>query len=154
MVRLLAASAVAALAAAGCVDQSKCHMPSDWKPCEGQTAQAGASGSPPMIVQLSLPTCAYLDSPVVTGTLRADDPDADQQVLKATLYTGQRNSEAEVQLDAADLSGNEWSGTVAVAVQGSMGGMLMEGSSDVIMKVTDRAGGQSAPFCNSIAIVR
>ena len=30
----------------------------------------------------------------------------------------------------------------------------MEGSDDVRMKVTDLAGGQSVPFCNSIAIVR
>jgi hypothetical protein len=153
MVRLLVASAVV-LVAAGCVDQSKCHMPSDWKPCAGQTAQPGASGTPPMIVQLSLPTCAYLDSPLVTGTLRVDDPDADQQVLKATFFTGARNNEDELQLDDAGRSGNEWSGNLSVVLQGAMGGMLMEGSDDVVMKVTDRAGGQSAPFCNSIAIVR
>jgi hypothetical protein len=152
-VRLFAASAVL-VAAAGCVDQSKCHTPSDWKPCEGQTAQPGASGLPPMIVQLSLPTCAYLDSPTVTGTLRVDDPDADQQVLKATFYTGMRNNEDELQLDDAERSGNEWSGSFSVVLQGAGGAMLMEGSDDVIMKVTDRAGGQSAPFCNSIAIVR
>jgi hypothetical protein len=153
MVRLFAAS-VLAFAAGGCVDTSKCHTPTDWKPCAGQTAQAGASGSPPMIVQLSLPTCAYLDTPLVTGTLRVDDPDADQQVVKATFFTGMRNNENELELDDAGRSGNEWSGNFSVVLQGGGGGMLMEGSDDVVIKVTDRAGAQSAPFCNSIAIVR
>ena len=153
MVRLFAASAVL-FAAAGCVDQSKCHMPSDWKPCAGQTAQQGASGSPPQILQLTLPTCAYLDSPLVTGTLRVTDPDADQQVLKATFFSGMRNNEAEEPLVDANRSGAEWSGDFGVVLQGPNGGMLAEGSVDVIMKVSDRAGAQSAPFCNSIAVVR
>ena len=152
MVRLLAASLVA-LAAAGCVD-SKCHMPSDWKPCPGEPAQPGASGTPPTIVQLSLPTCAPISAPLVTGTLRVSDPDGDAQVLKATFFTGMRNNEAEVQLDDAERSGGDWSGSFGIIIQGSGGSMLTEGSDDVVMKVTDRAGGQSVPFCNSIAIVR
>jgi len=44
--------------AAGCVDTSKCHAPVDWKPCAGESAEPGSSGSPPSIVQLTLPTCA------------------------------------------------------------------------------------------------
>lgn len=153
MVRLLVCS-LAAFAVAGCVDANKCKMPVDWKPCPGQPAQAGASGSPPSIVELSLPTCATLDAPTVTGSLHVTDPDGDAQVLKATFYTGMRNNEAEVQLDDASRTGNDWSGSFGLALAGANGGMLMEGSDDVVMKVTDRAGAQSVPFCNSIALIR
>ncbi|HEX6836697.1 MAG TPA: hypothetical protein VF334_09000 [Polyangia bacterium] len=153
MVRLLVCS-WAALALAGCVDTKQCHMAVDWKPCPGQAAQAGASGSPPSIVELSLPTCAFVDAPQVTGSLRVTDPDGDAQVVKATLYVGMRNSEDELVLDDAGRNGNDWSGDLSVALQGSGGGMVMEGSDDVVMKVTDRAGAQSVPFCNTIALVR
>jgi hypothetical protein len=152
MVRLLAASFVAL--AAGCVDTAKCHMPTDWKPCAGETAQPGASGTPPTIVELSLPTCAALASPLIMGTLRVSDPDGDAQVLKATFFTGMRNNEDELQLDDSGRNGNEWSGNFSVVLQGPGGGMLMEGSDDVVMKVTDRAGAQSVPMCSSVAIVR
>jgi hypothetical protein len=149
-----AACIVIVVLGCGCVDTSKCHAPSDWKPCAGESAQPGASGTPPSIIELSLPTCAYVDSPTVMGTLRVTDPDGDAQVLKATFYTGMRNNEDELELDDAERSGNEWSGPFAVVLQGAAGGMLMEGSDDVRMKVTDRAGGQSVPFCNAIALVR
>lgn len=129
-------------------------MPVEWKPCPGESAEPGASGSPPMIVELSLPTCAYLDSPTVKGTLRASDQDGDVQILKATFYAGMHINESELQLDDAGRSGNDWAGTFSVVVAGSTGGMVMEGSDDVRMKVTDRGGAQSAPFCNTISIVR
>src|SRR5215471_12773446 len=103
-------------------------MPSNWKPCSGQPAEPGASGTPPSITQLSLPTCATINSPLVTGTLSVTDPDGDAQVLKATFFTGARNNEDEVQLDDAGRSGNDWSGSFAVVIQGAGGGMLMEGS--------------------------
>lgn len=145
----------AALVAAGCVDTKQCHLAVDWKPCPGEAAQAGASGTPPSIVELSLPTCAFVDAPMVTGTLRVTDPDGDAQVFKATLYSGGlRTSEVELQLDDAGRSGNDWSGGLVVALQSGSGGMLMEGSDDVVVKVTDRAGAQSVPYCNSIALVR
>src|SRR3954463_16246123 len=98
MVRLHAAAFVALAAAAGCVDTTKCHMAVEWKACPGEAAQAGASGTPPTIVELSLPTCVSINAPTVTGTLRATDPDGDAQVIKATLYIGMRNSEDEAQL--------------------------------------------------------
>lgn len=153
MVRLFVCS-WAALVAAGCVDTKQCHMAVDWKPCPGEPAQAGASGTPPSIVQLSLPTCAFVDAPMVTGTLRVTDPDADAQVVKATLYTGMRTNEDELQLDDAGRNGNDWSGGLVVALQSAGGGMVMESSDDVVIKVTDRAGAQSVPYCNSIALVR
>ena len=121
MVRLIAASFVA-LAAAGCVDTTKCHTATEWKPCAGEAAQAGASGTPPSIVELSLPTCVSINAPTVTGTLRVTDPDGDAQVLKATLYIGQRNTEDEQQLADSLRSGNDWSGTIAVVLQGAGGG--------------------------------
>ena len=151
--RLLVCS-LAAVAWAGCVDTKQCHMAIDWKPCPGQAAQPGASGSPPMIVELSLPTCAYVDAPTVKGTLHVSDLDGDAQVLKATLFVGMRNSEDEIELDDADRSGNDWSGAISVGLQGAGGGRVMEGSNDVVVTVTDRAGAQSAPYCNSIALVK
>ena len=57
-----------------------------------------------------LPTCAYLDSPTVTGSLHVSDPDGDAQVIKAALYTGPHNNEADIQLDDAGRSGNDWTG--------------------------------------------
>src|SRR5512146_2238048 len=144
MVRLLVCS-WAALVAAGCVDTTQCPLAVDWNPCPGEPAQAGASGTPPSIVQLSLPTCAFLDAPTVTGTLRVTDPDGDAQIVKATLYSGMRVNEDELQLDDAGRSGNDWSGGLVVALQSGGGGMVMEGSDDVVVKVTDRAGAQSVP---------
>jgi len=151
--RLLVCS-LAAVAWAGCVDTKQCHMAIDWKPCPGQAAQPGASGSPPMIVELSLPTCAFVDAPTVKGTLHVSDPDGDAQVLKATLYVGMRNSEDEIELDDAGRTGNDWNGTIAVGLAAAGGTMVMEGSNDVVVKVTDRAGAQSVPYCNTIALVK
>jgi len=149
------ATAAAALLAAGCVDTKACHNPTAWKPCSGATAEPGASGSPPAIVGLQMPTCADLDAPTASMSLSVTDPDGDAQVMIATLYTGGvRNTSAEVALDDAERSGNDWNGTIDLVISGAMGAMLMEGSSDVRIKVTDRQGGQSAPFCDSIAIVR
>jgi hypothetical protein len=148
------AAAAALLGAAGCVDTKACHNAIVWKPCAGEAAEAGASGTPPSITDLELPTCAYLDSPTVSGTLEVTDPDGDAQVAKATFAQGVRTNESEAELDDAERSGNDWSGPFAVVVVGSSGGMLMEGTYDARVKVTDRAGGQSVPFCNSIALVR
>jgi hypothetical protein len=148
------AATLAALGSASCVDTKACHTAVAWKPCAGETAQPGASGTPPSIVALELPTCANLDAPTVTGTLSVTDPDGDAQVAKVTFYTGARNDESEAQLDDLGRSGNDWSGSFSVLITGANGGMLMEGSDDVRVKVTDRAGGQSVPFCNSIAVVR
>ncbi len=150
----VAAASLAALLA-GCVDTKQCHVAVDWKPCPGQPAEAGASGSPPSIVELSLPTCAYLDAPQVTGTLHVTDPDGDAQVLKATFYSGgMRSNEAELELDDAHRAGNDWQGGFGLAITSAMGGMPMESSDDVVMKVTDRAGAQSVPYCNTIALVQ
>jgi hypothetical protein len=143
----------AALCLAACVDTKTCHMPSQWKPCAGQSAQPGASGAPPSIVELSIPTCAYKDAPIVSGTARISDPDGDAQVLKATSFQGMRNAESELELDDVRRSGNDWAGDFAVAVAG-MDTMLMEGDIDVVMKVADRAGAQSVPYCNTVSIVR
>lgn len=144
----------AVLAAAGCVDTKTCHLPSAWKPCAGQVAQPGASGTPPSIVDLSAPTCASVDAPMVMGTLQATDPDGDAQVLKATSSQGGvRTMESELELDDASRSGNDWSGNFTLVLSMSSG-MLMESSIDVVMKVTDRAGAQSVPYCNTIALVR
>lgn len=144
----------AALCVSGCVDTKACHTATVWKPCAGETAEPGASGTPPSIGDLELPTCAYLDAPTVTGSLHVSDPDGDAQVVKATFYQGARNNESEVELDDAGRSGDDWSGTFAITIVGSMGGMVMESTDDARIKVTDLAGGQSVPFCNSIAIVR
>ena len=145
---------VVAGAAAGCVDTKTCHNAVDWKPCAGQVAEPGASGSPPEIVQLSAATCAYLTAPSVAATLHVTDVDGDAQVIKATITTGgMRADESELELDDAERNGNDWSGGFTIAVTGSAGGMPMQSSSDVSIKVTDRAGAQSIPFCNSIALV-
>lgn len=149
-----AALIAAAVAALGCVDTRTCHVPSAWKPCAGQSAQPGSSGTPPSIVELSVATCAYQSSPLVMGTLHANDPDGDVQLLKATSFQGVRTKESELPLDDVNRSGNDWSGSFTLDIVSVSSGMLMEGSNDVVMKVTDRAGAQSVPYCNTIAIVR
>lgn len=148
------AAAAVLLGTAGCVDTRACHTATVWKPCAGATAEAGASGTPPSITDLEMPTCAYLDSPTVSGTLTVSDPDGDAQVVKATFSQGVRTNESEAELDDAERNGNDWSGPFAIVVTGAMGGMLMEGTYDARIKVTDLAGGQSVPFCNSVSIVR
>jgi hypothetical protein len=152
MVRL--ACIVLLALASGCVDTSKCHTPVDWKPCAGDVAEPGSSGSPPTIVELSTPSCAYLDSPTLMGSLHVSDPDGDAQLIRAATYTGGLHSnEVDIDLDDAGRNGNEWTGTLTLSITGASGGMPMEGTSDVRVKVTDRAGAQSVSFCNSVALV-
>jgi hypothetical protein len=89
------------------------------------------------------------------GSLHVSDPDGDAQLIRAAIYTGgTRGNEVDIELDDAGRSGSEWTGQVTLTISSGSGGMLMEGTSDVRVKVTDRAGAQSAPFCNSIALVR
>jgi hypothetical protein len=138
---------------AACVDTNKCHMPSDWKPCSGEMAQPGAGGTPPTIVSLSMPTCAYVDTPSASGALHVSDPEGDAQVVKATFYAGARVNESEVQLPDAGRSGNDWTGMLTLTVPGTMQ-VQMPRSLDVRIKVTDRAGNQSAPVCNTFSLVQ
>lgn len=145
---------MAALALAGCVDSARCKLPSDWQPCAGAAAQPGASGTPPTILRLSLPTCAFVASPTVSGTLEVSDPDGDAQTFKATFSVGVRTDESEVQLPDVGRSGNDWSGSAQLTVMPAGGGAAGEGSYDVRAKVTDRAGGQSAPRCGTLTLLR
>ncbi len=142
-------------ALAGCVDTTHCHMATDWKPCAGEVAQPGASGTPPGIVELSLPTCAYLDDPTLSGTLHVTDPDGDAQTVKAAFYAGMRLDEVDVTLPDSGRSGTEWTGTVVLSTVANGGtAPMMQETDDVIIKVTDRAGGQSVPFCGSFSLVQ
>lgn len=151
--RLLAA--LAAVLLAGCVDTRTCHMPQAWKPCPNTAAQPGAAGTPPAIVDLSLPTCVFVDTPQATGTLHVTDPDGDAAVLKATFFQGRRNNESELMLSDANRSGSEWSGGITIVLTGAGGsGMLTESTADVVVKVVDAQGAQSVPFCNTISAVR
>ena len=138
---------------AGCIDTKACHNATAWKPCAGEIAQPGGGGAPPSIVELSLPTCAYAEDPKALGTMRVTDPDGDAQVMKATFAIGARVNEDEAYLADAGRSGNDWSGPVGVGVA-SMGGAATEGTRDVRIKVTDRAGGQSVPYCNTLTVVK
>jgi hypothetical protein len=147
-------AALVALVAAGCVDTShRCHSPVAWKRCAGASAQAGASGTPPVIASLTLPTCAFLETPSATGTLAVDDPDGDAQTVKASFYLGARVNESEFQLDDPGRSGGGWNGSVVLSVPGVMQAMG-ELTYDVRVKVTDRAGNQSAPVCNTFSLLR
>src|SRR4051794_25939397 len=129
-------------------------MPTPWKVCAGEVAEPGSSGTPPSIAELSVATCAYVDAPQFMGTLHANDPDGDAQVLKATSHQGVRTKESELLLDDAHRSGNDWSGSFTLLLVSTGTGMLMEGTNDVVMKVVDRAGAQSVPYCGSVTIVR
>jgi hypothetical protein len=141
-VRALVAASVAVLA--GCADDVKCHTPSSWPPCANATAEPGASGTPPTITSLVVPTCAYTSDPQVAGPLMYMDPDGDAQTVKVSLYVGPRQSESELTLPP---KGTSVPLTIAIP-------MAMEGSYDVRVKVTDRQGGQSAPVCNTVTIFR
>jgi hypothetical protein len=136
-----------------CVDTSKCHQATAWKPCPGEAAQPGASGTPPTIVSLSLPTCAYLAAPAASGELHVSDPDGDAQVVKGSFYAGPRVDESELQLSDGGRAGNEWMGALTLAVPGTMP-TRQPLSYDVRIKVTDRAGNQSAPVCNTFSLVQ
>ena len=56
-----------------------------------------------------------------------------------------------VRIDAG-RSGTDWTGPITVAIPTQMMAMA-QSSYDVRIKVTDRAGGQSAPFCDSITLM-
>jgi hypothetical protein len=104
----------------------------------------GASGTPPTIASLVMPTCAYTSDPEVSGTLMYMDPDGDAQTVKVSLYVGPRQSESEFTLPAM---GTSVPMTVAIP-------MAAEGGYDVRVKVTDRQGGQSAPVCDTVTVFR
>jgi hypothetical protein len=142
-----------ALLFTGCLDTAKCKQPSAWKPCTGENAQPGASGTPPGIVSLTMPTCAYVESPTVTGTIHVVDPDADTTLVKASFYIGPRIDEVDVPIPVADAVSADWTDSISVTVVSS-GGTLSEGSRDVRLKVTDHAGNQSVPYCNSMALIK
>jgi hypothetical protein len=150
MVRVLL---LAALILAGCIDTKKCHDPTAWKVCAGESAQPGGGGTPPAILELTLPTCTFAEEPTVVGTMHATDPDGDVQVIKATFAVGPRINESEVFLPDAGRAGTEWSGAVGIAVMTS-GGTVSEGTRDVRVKVTDAAGAQSVPYCNTLTVVK
>ena len=147
--------AVIALGLAGCVDTKTCHNPQSWKPCPNTQAQPGAAGTPPAIVELSLPTCVYVDQPIAHGSLHATDPDGDVAKLVATFYQGARNNESEILLAGTPQSGTELTGDIAVALQGAGGtGTPMESTFDAVIKAVDAQGAQSVPYCNAISAVR
>lgn len=145
---------LAALLLAGCLDTTKCKMPSSWTPCAGQTAQPGASGTPPAITSLSLPTCAYVENPMVAGPIHVVDPDADTMTLKASFYIGQRVNEVDVPVPFNDAASADWIDTVAIkVVESGGGGKLSEGTREVRLKITDKAGNQSVPYCGSLSLI-
>ncbi len=143
-------AAAAGLALTGCVDVHRCHDPVAWRVCDGEAAQPGASGAAPAIVALLLPTCANVDAPTVRGALHVSDPDGDAQLVKVALFAGARVDESEVPLDDAGRAGNDWEGTyeLSFAMQ-----MRQEKTYQVRLKVTDRAGNQSAPLCAAFSII-
>ncbi|MDB4970408.1 MAG: hypothetical protein JWN44_6097 [Myxococcales bacterium] len=137
----------------GCIDTKTCHNPTAWKLCPGESAQPGGGGAPPSIVELALPTCTYAEDATVLGTMRVTDPDGDAAVVKATFFIGARVNESEIALPDSGRAGNEWSGPLGVQIM-SNGGAASEGTRDVKLKVTDRAGAQSAPYCNTLTVVK
>jgi hypothetical protein len=145
-----AAAAVMAVAVAGCVDVHRCHDPVAWRVCDGESAQPGASGAAPAIVALVLPTCANVNAPTVSGVLHISDADGDAQLVKMSLFAGTRIAESELPLDDAGRTGNDWEGTYELAppVQ-----MRQATTYQVRLKVTDRAGNQSAPLCAAFSII-
>jgi hypothetical protein len=144
---------IAALLLGGCIDTTKCKQPSAWKPCAGESAQPGASGTPPGIVSLSMPTCAYVENPTVAGTMRVVDPDADTTTLKASFYVGPRVDEVDVPIPGADAALGDWTDTIYITVSSGGGGTVGEGTRDVRIKIVDHAGNQSVPYCNSLSLI-
>lgn len=141
---------LAPLLVGGCVDLNKCGIPQAWKPCAGQTSEQGATGTPPAIVSLMMPTCAYVDNPIVTGTLKVSDADGDEKVAHVTTSQGgARLAEADTQLDPSLQSMNDWTGPLLLTVSGST-----PASFDIRVKVDDVAGGQSVPVCNTVTLVQ
>jgi hypothetical protein len=126
-------------------------MPSEWKPCAGETAEPGASGTPPAITMLAVATCAPLAAPVVYGTMQVTDPDGDAQLMKVGIYAGSRVDGTDVVLSPAGHSGTGWSGDVDFTVSNMS--VMTQASYDVRVKVTDVAGNQSVPMCNTITLL-
>ena len=138
---------------AGCLDTNKCKMPSNWSPCAGETVEPGASGTPPGIASLTLPTCAFVENPSVSGPIHVVDPDADTTTLKASFYIGARVDETDVPIPGTDAASADWTDTISITVSDASGGTLMPGSRDVRIKITDRAGNQSIPYCGTLALI-
>ena len=85
--------------------------PSTGNRAPATVAEPGSSGSPPTIVELSTPSCAYLDSPTVMGSLHVSDPDGDAQLIRAVAVHGRpARNEVDIALDDAGRNGNEWTG--------------------------------------------
>lgn len=137
-----------ALAGAGCVDEKACHMATAWKPCANTKAQPGAGGTPPAITMLSLPTCAFLDSPTVQGTMHVTDPESDAQLVSFTFSAGPRINVSQFQLPDAGRAGTEWDGGIAI-----MSLAKSEGTYDVRIKIDDIAGNQSVPYCGTLTML-
>ena len=135
----------------GCVDLNKCGIATTWKPCAGETAEVGALGDPPQIKSFTMPTCAYVDAPVLSGMLTVFDNQGDQQVAHVTTYQGgARLDEADTVLDAAHFTDKmTWTGPISLTVAGSS-----PASFDIRIKVDDFNGGQSAPVCNTVSLVQ
>ncbi len=91
-----------------------------------------------------LPTCAYVDTPEITGTLTASDVDGDLALAKVSFYVGTRIDESEV-----TVTGMNYSGPLSLTFSETE-----EGSIDVRIKVTDAAGAQSASRCNTVRLVK
>jgi hypothetical protein len=141
---------LAPLLVGGCVDTNKCGLPQAWQTCAGQTSEEGATGHPPTIVSLSMPTCAYVDNPIITGTLHVSDAEGDEQVAHVTTSQGgARLAEADTQLDKSLQTGNDWTGPLLLTVSGST-----PASFDIRVKVDDVAGGQSIPVCRTVTLVQ
>jgi hypothetical protein len=136
------------LLAAGCVDTVKCHTPVAWQPCMGETSEPGASGTPPTITGLMLPTCADQALPSVAGTIAINDLDGDAELIKTSFYVGVRLSETDTMIPIGHM-GQDYSAPFSVVVP-----MAKVGSYDVRVKAVDRAGGQSAPVCNTVTILQ
>lgn len=145
MMRLVALALVLVLG--GCIDTVKCHAPQPWPACAGSPAEPGATGTPPTIASLMMPTCAFTSSPEVSGPIEIRDADGDIAVVKASFYVGVRLLEMETMLPATQM-GN-FSGMFGVAVP-----MAAPGAYDIRVKAVDRAGGQSVPLCNTLTILQ
>jgi hypothetical protein len=78
------------------------------------------------------------------------DADGDAQLVKLTLSAGARLSESELALDDGGRSGNDWQGSYELTVSSQD---RQQTTYQVRLKVTDRAGNQSAPFCSDFSMI-
>jgi hypothetical protein len=142
---------LAPLVLGACVDTNKCGLPQQWQPCAGESPEPGASGSPPGIQSLAMPTCAYVDNPIITGTLQVSDADGDAEVVHMTTSQGgMRLAEADTFLDSVGTrTGNDWTGPLVLTISGTT-----PASFDIRVKVDDVAGNQSLPVCNTVSLVQ